>query len=291
MNDRKSWCWLLVVCLLLPVLSNAETTIYHQKQSLPNDVYMIGLLKLALSYSEEDHTFIESTDSITRARLARMVETGDLSLMWSGASIEKESTYVPVRIPTYKGLMGYRIFIIREGDQPRFDSVRSLDDLRQLKMGQGKTWSDTAILQSGGMNVVTTLKAPGLYPMLEGGRFDAFPRGVHEPWQEVASRPGMNLTVEKNIVVKYTMPYYFYVSPSHAVLAGRIAAGLEEAIDDGSFDDYFFNAPEVKKALARSNLANRRMYTIPNPHLSPQTPVDRSELWLNLEYIKHVISP
>src|SRR5579859_703019 len=35
---------------------------------------------------------------------------------------------VPVRIPVDRGMLGYRVLLIREGEQPLFDKVRSVED-------------------------------------------------------------------------------------------------------------------------------------------------------------------
>ncbi|SMF24766.1 hypothetical protein SAMN02745866_01627 [Alteromonadaceae bacterium Bs31] len=271
-----------VLLVLLSTVATAELTVYHQKRVLPNDRYMVGLLKLAASYTDERVTFSENSEEISRARIAEMVENGDLSILWTGASKAKDERYLPIHIPVYKGMMGHRVFIIRQGDQAKFDRVQSLDDLKNLRMGQGKTWSDTAILNAAGLSVVTSLKSEGLYYMLEGGRFDAFPRGVHEPWQEIVDHSHLPLTVEQGIILKYVMPYYIYVSKTQPKLATMIYSGLNKAIADGSFDQHFFNDPEVKNALQKANLGARRIYTINNPNIGPNTPLEREELWLDL---------
>ena len=54
--------------------------------------------------------------------------------------------------------------------------------------------------------------------MLEGGRYDYFPRGVHEPWSEITARPHLPLTVEKHILVKYPMPAYLFVNKIYVAL-------------------------------------------------------------------------
>ena len=50
--------------------------------------------------------------------------------------------------------MGYRIGIIRKGDQAQFDQLTSLEDLKKILMGQGLDWPDTNILNNNGFNVV-----------------------------------------------------------------------------------------------------------------------------------------
>lgn len=276
---------LLLVALLVNIGNSPivyAQTVHHQKVDRAQDTYMLGLLKLALTYSDKNYSYVESTEVVSRARIVEQVADGNLSVMWTGASEAMEARLHPIRIPAYKGLMGYRIFIIRQGDQPRFDSVRSLEDLQQINFGQGKTWADTPILESAGLQVVKTLKIESLFHMLDGGRFDAFPRGVHEPWTEISNRPQLNLTVENSLVIKYIMPYYLFIDPNDKALAYDVEQGLEKAIADGSFDQYFYSDPQVVQALELSKLKQRRIFTINNPNLPKLTPLHRKELWLDI---------
>ena len=74
--------------------------------------------------------------------------------------------------------MNHRLFFIRQGDQARFDNIKTLEDLKQIRFGQGRSWQDASILENAGLNVVKATKKPSLYHMLDGGRFDAFPPGA-----------------------------------------------------------------------------------------------------------------
>ncbi|MEI8634177.1 hypothetical protein P4S72_23305 [Vibrio sp. PP-XX7] len=156
-----------------------------------------------------------------------------------GANPDVEKRLQTVRIPVLKGLLGHRIFIIRAADQNRFAQINTLAELKQLKAGQGTFWGDTQVLKKANIPVVTTIKYANLFPMLEGGRFDYFPRAVHEPWVEVASRPELNLVVDKHILLIYPFAMYFYVNKSNTVLHNQIYKGFEIAIKDGSFDKLF----------------------------------------------------
>ena len=50
--------------------------------------------------------------------------------------------------------------------------------------------------------------------MVDGDRFDAFPRGVNEPFGELAQRPDLpDLKVEDTILLVYRMPF-IYLSPA-----------------------------------------------------------------------------
>ena len=92
--------------------------------------YPIGLLKLALSLSGKRYEIDHLPDVPTAKRQAEMVHQGSLSVFWISTSEDLEQAFQPIRIPIYKGLLGYRIFLIRKEDQARFSSVRNLTDLQ-----------------------------------------------------------------------------------------------------------------------------------------------------------------
>lgn len=275
-----------MLCLgLLAVQGHAQTTLTYAVPDEAKEILIGNILKLAIEKSGRGHEFNHNVrnETLTETRLVESVKNGSISVMWAGTQKEYEDLLIPVRVPLFKGLLGHRIFIIRQGDQATFDRVRSLDDLRQIPLGQGREWGDTVVLKSANLNVVTPLKYESLFHMLDGDRFDAFPRAVHEPWSEVASRPELNLTIEKRILLVYPFAMYFFVSKDNPELAKIIELGMRNAIADGSYDDIFFANPVIKDALDRSNLKSRVVFRLKNPNMSPLTPFDEKELWLNLD--------
>lgn len=272
----------LILLIAAPTVhAEKRTLVTNMKSNMQTD-YMNGLLKLALSYSNHEYSFQTTTEVYSRPRVMESVKAGSISVMWGGTSEEMEQDFIPIRIDAYRGLMNHRLFFIRQGDQARFDQIRTLEDLKKIKFGQGRSWQDASILESAGFQVVKATKKPGLYYMLDGGRFDAFPRGANEVWTELSAFPDLKLTVEKNLVLIYPLPTYFFVTPKDPRLAKDIEHGLESAIKDGAFDSYFYNSPEVKEALGKADLKNRRAIRIANPYLPKATPLDRKELWLDL---------
>lgn len=266
----------------IPAIAAETKTITTNMKSNVQTDYMNGLLKLALSYSNKNYAYSSTSEAYSRPRVMESVKSGVISVMWGGTSEEMERDFLPIRIDAYRGLMNHRLFFIRQGDQARFDQIETLEDLKQISFGQGRSWQDASILESAGLTVVKTTKKPGLYHMLDGGRFDAFPRGANEVWTELAAFPDLKLTVEKKLVLIYPLPTYFFVTPKDPELAKDIELGLEAAIKDGAFNKYFYGSPEVKDALTKADLGNRRAIRISNPYLPKATPLDRKELWLDL---------
>lgn len=216
-----------------------------------------------------------------RATLELSNEGGRINVLVRATTQALEQRFIPVRIPVDKGLLGYRLLLIRADDRARFAAMRDVNDLSTVKMGQGKDWADVAILRAAGLQVVEGANYEGLFGMLAVGRFDGFSRAVDEALREVEEQRATypQLVLEPNLLLYYPLPRYFFVrrNPEGAQLAKRIETGLELMIRDGSFERIFQRFK--KQIIDRADLPHRRLIAIDNPGLSPETPLSRSELW------------
>lgn len=272
--------WLLILSLKSFAISPAEIRLNDSTD--PNGPYAIKMIQLAMNHIETKYHLEVSREPYSQSKIMEEISTKNLDVFWSSSNSELESLYTPIRINLYKGLLGYRIFIINKNNQEKFDRIKTLDDLKQITIGQGKTWADGKILESNGFTVIKTNKYESLFYMVDGNRFDAFARGVHEPFAELEKHKDLkDLVVEKNIMLVYKIPFYLFVDKSNQKLARDLELGLNRAIDDGSFDDVFFNDPSVKNALENANMKNRRIFELENPTLSKETPLHRKEFWYN----------
>jgi len=258
-------------------------TVKIRKVEGEKEQLVMNILKLALSKVNESIILNQSSENYSEARLINEIESGNVDVMWSGASPENEDRLLTVRIPILKGLLGHRIFLIRKKDQNKFSDINDLQDLKELKAGQGTFWGDTKVLKNAAIPTVTTIKYNNLFLMLDGERFDYFPRAVHEPWVEVENRPELNISVEKNIMLVYPMALYFYVHKQNRELHDQIYQGFDMAIKDGSFDRLFFDHPMIKDVLDKAELEKRLIIRIDNPFMHSETPTDVPEYWLDIK--------
>lgn len=245
--------------------------------------YYTALLRLGLEKTlKTDGPFRLEMSNVrmTQSRAIQEVKRKrGIDVMWTMTSQERESELLPIRIPLLKGLLGYRIFIIRQGEEAKFAAIQTLEQLKQKIAGQGADWPDTKILRANGIDVVGAINYEGLFKMLKSKRFDYFPRGVNEPWTEVKSHPEQNLVIEATLLLQYPAPIYFFVDPSNPLLAKRLEKGLRLAISDGSFEHLFRHHPINQETFELANLEKRKMFRLKNPLLTPETPLDEKELW------------
>jgi ABC-type amino acid transport substrate-binding protein len=273
----------LVLSPLGASLSFARTTVHVNVANDGNSRYVMQLVSLAFSKIGSQYKLEIDNSDVSQARNIEDVASGKSDLLWAATSQDMEDKLLPVRIPLYKGLLGFRVFIIKPTSQAKFDQVRSFEDLKKFTFGQGATWADSEILESNGLKVIRTNKYQNLFHMVAGGRFDAFPRGVQEPWQELERNAYLPLVVEKNVMLVYRMPYYLFTSKKNTKLATDLELGLNRAIADGSFDRVFHKNPMVKAVIEKANLAQRLAFPLNNPTLPKETPLDRPELWLDIK--------
>lgn len=271
----------LIICLLSLSLQTHAKPLRMVEGVNSIEAYAKGLLKVALSKVPTKYDWQEPVQNTSEERVVQMLVDNELDVVWYASTEALEDRLLPIRIPMYRGLLGYRVLMIRKGTQDQFDNIKSLEDLGKISLGQGRFWADTQVLEANKLSVTKVLQYEGLFHMLDGGRFDAFPRGVHEPWSEMLRYPKLALDVEKNLLLSYTNPFYFFVSKNNPQLAKDIERGLRMAIEDGSFNEYFMNDPTVKDVINKANLKNRTLIRLENPGLPKKTPVDDKTLWFD----------
>jgi len=239
--------------------------------------YALELLKLALSEMGPDYRVELADVPMSQDREVLELEAGrSIDVAPLPSSAEREARLLAVRIPINRGVLGLRLGLIRKGDAARLANVKTLDDLKHLRLAQGEAWPDTEILRANGVPVITAATYEGLFKMLAGGRFDYFPRSALEIWDEQASNAD-TLEIEPHIALHYYYDAYYMVNRDNTRLAEIIRQGLEKAIADGSADRLF--EQHYGERLRQLHLDKRVIIELKNPLLTPGTPVDRPELW------------
>lgn len=273
---------LALLALLHSAPSVAETLTYplHSSGADP-EAYVVELLHAALARSGGDYQLQPSPRPMTQSRAEQSLEHNDggVQLMWAMTTRAREDILLPIRIPIYKGLIGWRIPLVRREDKDWLSRVAGLADLKPMRFGQRSDWPDTRILRDNGLQVITSQSYDSLFRMLGAGRFDLFPREIVVVWDEQAraAEQGLDLAVDEHIVIHYPSAFYFFTSRTRADLAMAIEGGLEAMIADGSYERLF--QQHHGATLQRAQLGKRRVIELQNPELPAQTPFQREELW------------
>ena len=246
--------------------------------------YCTEVIKLLLKKSEDKygithlvkHPYAEVLNSSDPRKLQFMVD-GTVDVNCVGYNQERAPKFHWVEPGVTMGLLGYRILLIREGSQTRFDRVKALADLnRGLRGGFVSTWSDMHVLEHNKVKTVTANNYQSLLAMLKAGRFEYISRGVNEIWAEIAADQGAVLAAENSLALFYPADHFIATAKKNSQLAELLRYGMDKALADGSLKQLFLH--EMEAVLAKAKVKQRRVFRLasPEPMLSIKT-----DWWIN----------
>lgn len=267
--------------LLVTQAQAAESTLRYFPVG-PIYEYRWKLLELALAHAGGNGEAVKLapfTEDITQNRGMQLLQSGAIDVIALGTNAEREAKMLPIKIDILRGIVGYRLLVIRAVDQARMARLDEQGVRKELTFGLNSQWADLPIMRANGLAVETSSSYENLFGMLVAGRFDAFPRGLNEASRELDERKQSypQLAVEQGKALFFPYPVYFWVRKENAALARRIEQGLKAALADGSFRKLFesYHAAEIDM-LAKSR---RQVIRLDNPILPPGTPEVDTRWW------------
>lgn len=282
-----------LVCAVLFFYSSLTLAVdiikVNHDQSLTDSrtLYKIDVLNKVMQATKEKYgpyEIIMQGPATTNSRAILEVKSGKtINTFLAITTQEWEKNTLPIRIPVRRGILSCRLLATTEDKLPLFEDIKSLEDLKELKVGIKAEWVTTEILKKAGFNVFEANSYEGLFYMLSSGRIDYLVRGVNEIYPELNQRKDTlpNLRVEPNLALHIPAPYYFFVSPHNKKLAQRITEGLEIIIKNKVLDEIF--EKYYGDSFMRANLKARRLLRVGNTTLSQKTPFERKKLWLEFD--------
>ncbi|MGJ8691286.1 MAG: substrate-binding periplasmic protein [Thalassotalea sp.] len=254
--------------------------------------YYSKLLALALTETIDEYGPFELSPrmfvSSQKRSLQLLINTDFIDVHWTMTTPERENQLTAVYIPLLKGLMGYRVLLIKKESQLRINKITTLEELKTITLGQGIGWPDSAILKANDLNV-TLANSERLHEMLVKNRFDAFPRAVTEAWREISY--DKSLTVDCCLLLQYISPVYFFVKKDNPLLAKRLSKGLQLAIKNGKFDELFFKYRAPKAMFELAKFEQRQRIYLQNLALTTKTKslLNQDYLWFFPQDVKKLI--
>ncbi|WP_372655613.1 substrate-binding periplasmic protein [Halobacteriovorax sp.] len=284
----------IIISLLLSLNSYALDKIYldsppsgdFSRRGYASELLTLSLEKTKKKYGPYE---ISHKEKMSRDRALREMQTGTINVYDAPTRNEWEEATIPIFIPLTKGLLSYRLLLIKEKDRFKFSNVKEVDDLINLKAGLGSQWSTTQVLKAiGGFQIVEGSSYEGLFTMLNAGRFDYFIRGVNEIFGEYENikEKFEEIIIEQSLLLYIPMPMYFFVSKKHPELAKRIEEGLIIAINDGSFNETFLK--HHKENIMKVDFKNRVFLNIGNPIYNKNIKYFGTKFWLDLESLRSI---
>ncbi|MFS1701795.1 hypothetical protein [Alteromonas sp. AMM-1] len=231
--------------------------------------YVVSVLELTLQVTEPEYgrlTVYSNPQTTPQQRQFMNLANGNTDIAWSITSAERESQYLPVRVPFIGGLFGYRVLLIHVDDE-RFNYAPALAELKAMTAIQGANWPDTQILQFNEFNVIGSY-GNGL-KLLHRRMIDYYPRAVHEYSQELAENPQYKLKLAPHVGLKYPNPLFFFVNKNNLELAERLTKGLTMLHNNGQLNALLHSQPFYR--VADTTLSGREIHVLRNPLLTKET--------------------
>jgi len=259
---------------------NVTEVVYYEKDA--RYFYEVELLNVALENTVDEYgPYLVRPHELDLPddRALKMLELGELDIGFNSVTAERERRFLPIKVPLLRGLLGYRILLIRDILEPSFAKVETLDQLIEFTAGFGSQWGDVPILRANKVKFKGFPRYETIFEMLDAGEVDYFPRGINEAWIEYDKFKDQypNIMVEENLALYYPFLRYYFVTPGKTELAERIEKGLKIAEMDGTFKKLFLKYYEDD--IKRADLENRTVFILDNPTMSDRE-IDTS-WWLN----------
>lgn len=283
MLTRRSLLSCAALGAATPSWGQQTPTLSYPRRAGPRDTmngYAARLLALALARCGRPYRLQEGKETMTQSRALIEMRRPDppIDVYWTVTTPQREQALLPVRIPIERGLIGWRVALVRARDRERWRELRRLAELQAYTAGQKHDWPDTEILRANGLPVQTSAQYESLFQMLALGRFDYFPRSVLEIATEQRLHAGLGLEIEPYLALQYPSAMYFFVSPARPQLADDLARGLEAAQADGSFERLF--QAHFGATMGELHLRQRRVLNLHNPSLPAGMPLERRDWWM-----------
>ncbi|MBH9576671.1 hypothetical protein [Inhella proteolytica] len=242
--------------------------VYPRLAERPVDAYGYRLLELALQRSGEPFQ-LRLTDAPLSSRRAREeLAAGRVQVLDGGISREAEAAFDLVPFALDLGLSGLRQLLARRSLLPVLAEVRTLQDLKALRFGQGDEWVDTRILRAAGLRVDTS-QFLNLFRMLEAGRFDLYPLGVEEIHAALRQHQALapSAVLVPGLALHYPLARKFMVTRGHTRLREALLRGLQQAHAEGAVLAVLQLQAGLAPLLGPRAQVPERIVRLPNPEL------------------------
>lgn len=254
----------------------------HEALQDPQIRYILLLLRLAMERSGKKIEIQPSRNVMAQSRALLELARPDplLDVFWTMTNPEREQQLLPIRIPLDRGLLGWRLLLVRKAELDRWAGLQTLEQLGALQAGQMNDWPDTSILRANGLKVQTGTHFESLFGWLADGRFDYFPRSVLEIGLEAMEHAPRGIVIEPHLMLQYPAALYFFVAPAKPQLHEQLTHGLESLVADGTLERLW--QTQFGDVIERYHLRSRRLLKLQNPLMPSATPLARKQLWFGL---------
>lgn len=266
--------WILSGCVVESALANDMMYYKLWSSSEGRQAYEVQLFKTAMELTASDYppyVLTQYNFQFGSHRGRREVAVGNKVNFYvapprkPGDDLYEEVVAIP--IPIMKGLLGYRKLVVDVESVESFAGIKSLEELKKFKVGQGRGWPDVRVYKNAGFVIDDSAQFNDLFDMLDQGRFDFLPLGIMEADKALTTlgRGNKSLTTIDSLFIYYPLPVVFQVRAEEKLLIERLQLGLQRATENGQLEELFYaHFADALSALAKEDY---QLIVLDNPHL------------------------
>ncbi|MEM0911935.1 MAG: hypothetical protein AAGJ37_13220, partial [Pseudomonadota bacterium] len=168
---------------------------------------------LTLSAEKYGDVTLVPSEEMEQGRAFIELQAGKIDIFIAGINQQREQKAKPIYIPLDRGLLGFRVCMVRE-EESRLTDIRSVNEFldKQLTVGLGEEWPDLRVYNENGFVTVTSPTYSNLFIMLQNKRFDCFSRSLNEIDNELSVLQESDLKIDSNLVFIYPNADFIYVN-------------------------------------------------------------------------------
>lgn len=269
---RRSLLALAAVSCLPAV--HATSSVRFVVQTEPSLAHCIILLRAAVRAAGFPADFVDAPKTSEERNLHELVagriHINLLPVTPTRLEMVDKGKLRMIAVPLERGLLGWRACFVLESRRDTLASVRSLDDLRSLTIGQGANWLDAKIYRAAGIATreLQAWRNGEFARQMETGAIDAFPMGLEESISHFLPHFRANypqLELDQHLLLHYPWYRFVWVSP-HPDADGLYAAlreGFDKISRSGQFEAIW---GQYRHMPAAKDLQGRTTIRLDNPY-------------------------
>ncbi len=265
---------LAFILFVMSVRATAKETIefWNGNKTAARQQYELKLLDAALAASRQKYGDYHISEDVTELSASQesavfRAHQADVFVTVAGNPKLKNEQKIIVTHPLMKGLLGYRLLIVRQQDLNKFAAIQNAASFKQLSMGIPQGWADADLFRHNGYAVVEGGTYATLFDSLAAKKFDYVALGANEIETAFKNRAETYkaFSIEPSKLLYYPFALVFYVNPNRPELATRLRDGLHVIEQSGEAERLFKEA--TGDIINRLHLLERKIFRLENPIL------------------------
>lgn len=264
------WLISLVVGVMITTdsLAQVQTIVMWERNYQRTSFRELVQMALDVTNDEYGEAMLSPSPELEQGRAFALLKADtDIDILIAGFDREQARHNRVIYYPVDRGLLGFRVCLIRAGAKDYAD-IHQLSDFKQQRqrIGVGSHWPDKDIMEAQNIRLVHSPIYDDLFRMLHAERFDCFPRSLNEIDGELRQYAHLNLVAEPYIAFVYPFADFIYLRPGAEALVQRMEQGLAMLRESGAFQAWFDK--HYRDVMYQYQFFNRKLLILPNANLN-----------------------